>query len=82
MEFEKNEKEDFLGPESEDRLGMIGGINGNWKWVQSQYFERLKELGDFTAATHFAGGYSRPYIDFGISEIHHKHYYVIGKLIF
>ena len=82
VKFEEKDNEDFLGPEIEDENGMVGGINGNGKWVRSQYFDRLDELGDFTAATCTDGGYSRPYIDFGISEIHHKHYYVIGKLIF
>ena len=79
VKFEKNDNEDFLEPEVEDKYGY--GINGNWEWVESQYFKRLDELGDFRAATHHWGGYSRPYIDFGISEIHHKHYYVIGELI-
>ena len=83
VKFEKNDDEDFLGPEDEDEYGIEfrGGINGNGKWVESQYFERLDKLGDFRAATFYMGGYSRPYIDFGISEIHHKHYYVIGELI-
>ena len=78
VEFEKNDIEDFLGPEIADRCGQFGGINENGKWVGSQYFERLMKLGDFVAATFFKGGYSRPYIDFGISEIHQKYYYVIG----
>ena len=75
VKFEKNDDEDFLGPEKEDLGGWKGGMNGNGKWVRSQYFERLNKLGDFKAAT---CGYSRPYIDFGISEIHQKYYYVIG----
>ena len=78
VEFEKNDKEDFLGPEKEDRDGLSGGINGNREWVTSHYFERLNKLGDFIAATYFIGGYSRPYIDFGISEIQNKYFYVIG----
>ena len=78
FELEKNDDEDFLGPEEEDITGNYGGINGNGKWVESQYFYRLKELGDFKAATYCYGGYSRPYIDFGISEIHNKYFYVIG----
>ena len=82
VKFEKRDDEDFLGPEKEDKYGIYGGINGNGKWVESQYFERLDKLGDFKAATHDWGGYSRPYIDFGISEIYKKYYYVIGKLIF
>ena len=78
VEFEKKDEEDFLGPEYKDGGGFGGGINGNWKWVWSQYFLRLYKLGDFAAATHRLGGYSRPYIDFGISEIQKKYFYVIG----
>ena len=78
VKFEKNDNEDFLGPEKEDENGWYGGFNGNGKWVKSQYFERLRKLGDFIAATYDRGGYSRPYIDFGISEIYKKYYYVIG----
>ena len=82
VKFEKNDDEDFLGPESEDEIGFYGGIIGNGEWVESQYFKRLYELGDFKAATYTRGGYSRPYIDFGISEIHQKYYYVISEFIF
>ena len=82
VKFEKNDDEDFLGPEVEDEDGYHGGINGNGEWVRSQYFERLTKLGDFGAATGCMGGYSRPNIDFGISEIHKKYFFVIGKLIF
>ena len=78
VKFEKNDDEDFLGPEYEDRFGYYGGINGNGEWFASQYFERLMKLGDFRAATWDEGGYSRPYIDFGISEISQKYFYVIG----
>ena len=79
VNFEKNGDEDFLGPENEDEdEGVLGGINENGKWVESQYFKRLIQLGDFNSATCTTGGYSRPYIDFGISEIHNKYYYVIG----
>ena len=81
VEFEKYDYEDFLGPEEEDKRGYHGGINENGEWVRSQYFERLRKLGDYKAATHWTGGYSRPYIDFGISEIHQKYYYVIGQQI-
>ena len=80
VKFEKNDDEDFLGPERENENGVYGGINGNREWVKSQYFDRLEKLGDFIAATNWRGGYSRPYIDFGISEIHQKYYYVLGKL--
>ena len=78
VKFEKNDDEDFLGPEKENEGGLDCGVNLNGKWVSSQYFERLNKLGDFKAATDHEGGYSRPYIDFGISEIHRKYYYVIG----
>ena len=78
--FEKDADEDFLGPEKEDESGWAGGINGNGKWVESQYFRRLDKLGDYTAATHYGGGYSRPYIDFGVSKMHEKYFYIIGEL--
>ena len=81
VEFKKNDKEDFMGPEKEDEGAWGVGINENGKRVDSQYFRRLRELGDYIAATSIYGGYSRPYIDFGISEIHKKYYYVIGKQI-
>ena len=80
VKFEKDANEDFLGPEREDINEFSGGINGNGKCVLSQYFNRLEKLGDFKAATHYKGGYSRPYIDFGISEIYQKCYHVIGQL--
>ena len=82
VEFVKNDDEDFLGPEYQDEYALRGGITEKGKWVLSDYFYRLKNIGDFAAATERLGGYSRPYIDFGISEIHKKYYYVIGKLIF
>ena len=78
VKFEKGDDEEFLGPEKEDKYGVYAGINGNGKCVRSRYFKRLGELGDFAAATHWQSGYSRTYIDFGISEIHQKYYYVIG----
>ena len=82
VKFEKGVDEDFLEPETENETGYNVGINENKKWVWSQYFTRLNKLGDFQAATWIHGGYSRPYIDFGISEIHKKYYYIIGKLTF
>ena len=77
VKFEKNGNEDLEGPEEKDENGLKGGIDKNGKWASSQYFERLVQLGDFTAATR--GGYSRPYIDFGVSKINEKYFYVIGE---
>ena len=74
VEFEKNDKEDFLGPEKDDKYEDSCGINEYGKCVGSQYFDRLNESRDVIAATYPNGGYSRPYIDFGISEIHKKYY--------
>ena len=82
VKFEKDTSEDFLGPESCDRTGWSGGIMGNGReWVESQYFKRLRKLGDFQAATLSMGSYSRPFINFGISEIHQKYYFVLGEQI-
>ena len=81
VKFEEDENEDLEEPEEED-WGEYGGIDENGKWVRSQYFERLKKLGDYAAATYFEIGYSRPYLDFGVSKIHEKYYYVIGELKF
>ena len=87
VKFEKRDEEDFQGPEEIDEIGLMGGINANGGInmagtpVISQYFGRLKKhLGDYRAATfyNYTGGYCRPYIDFGISLIHQKYYYVIG----
>ena len=80
VKFEKDENEDLEGPEEKDEVGRDGGIDENGKWVSSQYFKRLAKLGDFTAATWMAGGYSRPYIDFGVSKIHEGYFYAIGEL--
>ena len=80
VKFEKHENEDLEGPEEKDEGGYYGGIDENRKWVTSNYFERLKRLGDFAAVTFGLGGYSRPYIDFGVSKIHKKYFYVIGEL--
>ena len=79
VKFEKDENEDLEGPEEKDERRAYGGIDENGKWVTSQYFERLQKLGDFKAAVYYWGGYSRPYIDFGISKIHEKYFYVIGE---
>lgn len=43
--------------------------------------EKMKELGDFVAAnmnTNGSSGYTKPYVDFGISKIHGYFYFVIG----
>ena len=80
VKFEKDEDEDLEGPEEKDERGEYGGIDENRKWVRSNYFERLIKLGDFAAAACVFGGYSRPYIDFGVSKIHKKYFYVIGEL--
>ena len=79
VKLKKDENEDLEGPEKKDEIGYYGGIDKNGKWVKSQYFERLVKLGDYAAATHSNGGYSRPYIDFGISKIYEKYFYVIGE---
>ena len=79
VKFEKDEKEDLEGPEEKDEGGYYGGIDENGKWVRSQYFKRLNKLGDYKAATYYYGGYSRPFIDFGVSKIHRKYFYVIGE---
>ena len=82
VKFEKEENEDLEGPEEKGERGWDGGIDENGEWVTSQYFKRLEKLGDFRAATWREGGYSRPYIDFGVSKIHEKYFYVIGELKF
>ena len=79
VKFEKGENEDLKGPEEKDEDNYYGGIDKNGERVKSQYFARLGELGDFKAATHKYGGYSRPYIDFGVSKIFDKYFYVIGE---
>ena len=72
--------EDLERPEVKDEHGANGGIDRNGRWVTSRYFERLVKLRDFKAATLVDGGYSRPYIDFGVSKIFEEHFYVIGEL--
>ena len=81
VKFEKDENEDFEGPEEKNEYGgYYCGIDENGEWVKSQFFKRLRKLGDYVAATyHSKGGYSRAYIDFGISKIHKKYFYVIGE---
>ena len=80
VKFEKDENEDLEGPEEKYEDRFYGDIDENGESVKSQYFERLRKLGDFIVATNGNGGYSRPYIDFGISKIHKKYFYIIGEL--
>ena len=50
---------------------------------ESDYFSRLKKLGDFELATRRltdTGAYHNFYLDFGISMINGKFYFVIGKI--
>ena len=78
--FEKDEDEDLEGPEEKDERGWKGGIDEKGEWVTSKYFERLFKLGDYIAATCPGGGYSRPYIDFGVSKINEEYFHVISEL--
>ena len=80
VKFEKHKWEDLEGPEEKNEREFDGGIDENGQWVSSQYFERLKKLADYNAATWQRGGYSRPYIDFGVSKIYDEYFYVIGEL--
>ena len=80
VKFEKDEKEDFEEPEQKDVGGFFGGIDINGNFVDSQYFRRLVKLGDFKGVTHISCGYGRQYIDFGISKINERYFYVIGEL--
>ena len=48
----------------------------------SDYFSRLDKLRDFKVATYDNGAYPYPYLDFGITEIHQKLYYVIGMIFY
>ena len=86
VKFEKDDDEDLEGPEKKEgwrKYGATnGGIDNNGERVTSQYFVRLFKLGDYGAATFSKGGYSRPYIDFGVSKINEKYFYVIGELKF
>ena len=79
VKFEKDENEDLEGPAEKDEYEYSGGIDENGKWVLSQYFKRLDKLGDYNAATYKYGGYNRPCIDFGVSKINEKYFFVIGE---
>ena len=61
-----------------------GGISTSGEFVKSDYFSRLKKLGDFDLATKTSyvdeTAYHYAYLDFGISQIYGKYYYVIGMI--
>ena len=61
---------------------ISGGISPSGDFVKSDYFSRLNTLGDFKVATFFSGGYPYPYLDFGITEIYQKLYFVIGMIFY
>ena len=82
VKFDRYENEDLEGPDEYDVKGRDGGIDKNGKKITSEYFKRLRELGDFKAAKNMFGGYSRPYIDFAISKIHSNYFFVIGEFRF
>lgn len=82
VEFEKIDEDDFDAAEIEDEKGEYGGIKEDGSFVRSSYFKKLRELGDFVAATGLFGGYVTPYADFAISEIYGKFYFIVGKLEF
>ena len=65
------------------------GISTSGEFLKSDYFARLKKLGDFDSATRVSpegyhpvrvGGYHFPYLDFGISQIYRKYHYIIGMI--
>ena len=70
----------FKGVETESKLLLSGGISTSGDFVVSDYFSRLRKLGDFRVATEDRGGYPYPYLDFGITEIYQKLYFVIGMI--
>ena len=56
-------------------------ISTSGEFVRSgNYVDRLNSLGDFKVATSHSGGYPYPYLDFGISEVYGKFYFVIGMI--
>ena len=63
-----------------DSICNSAGISTSGEFVNSQYFSRLKKLGDFDSATTISSSdaYHYPYLDFGISQIHGKLHYVTG----
>ena len=75
--FQKKIESLFKGAETS---GISGGISTSGDFVKSKYFSRLEKLGDFKVATNHGGGYSYPYLDFGITENYQKFYFVIGMI--
>ena len=63
------------------KIRKAGGF-GNGNFHDAEKSERqMKELGDFVAAnmnTNGSSGYTKAYVDFGISKIHGYFYFVIG----
>ena len=81
IEFKKKKNENFNALEELNEEGDWGGISEKGSPVKSPYFYKLRHnLGAFKVATNKKGGYVTPFLDFGISEIHKKHYFVIGEL--
>ena len=64
-------------------IDCSGGISSSDEFVTSDYFSRLKKLGDFDSATkvsNYSDAYHYPYLDFGITRIYEKYHYVIGMI--
>lgn len=57
-----------------------GGITSSGEFVVSDYFYRLKKLGDFASATRISHAYHNLYLDFAISEVFGKYHYIIGMI--
>ena len=71
----------FKGAETSASCNTAG-ISTSGESVNSDYFSRLARLKDFRVATAVDGGYHYPYLDFGITEIYQKFYFVIGTSSF
>ena len=78
--FRKKFESFFKGAETSSKYYC--GISTSGDFVESDYFSRLFKLGDFRVATDFRGGYPYPYLDFGITEIYQKLYFVIGMIFY
>ena len=61
-------------------LVRSGGITSFGEFVKSDYFSRLKKLGDFDSATRVSNAYHKPYLDFAISEVYGKYHFIIGMM--